>query len=466
MLSGSIPPELGNLFYLLTFDVGNNRITGTIPPEIGNVTFNELRLNNNFLTGTVPDLTIEDKVYLNKNDLTGSIPDSFWEQRNISGYKFNDNSLVGYVPDDLCDTLPEVPGYEGLNVFDLSMDDSPWFEDPKVNCECCDDVNCHLWSNAEVIVVGGTRRPACPTANLQTFRVYERYVFTDLTANVTHGEGIGTGIAKDLEFCLSPTGCYNVLQELEDGADDQEVTWDLSYKLGYSDISRTLEEQESCDAINVCGETFTFDDPKRMGINHLTHMVLSDLTVFDEPTSARNKALCWLLTEDDLFFDYSICDGTLLQRYVMALFYYTHLESFDFETLPAVPTCDWPGVTCDSEKGLYVEEIILEGQNLKGSLITEFGLLTRLRTLNFNDNQFSGVLDPVIFAYLPYLENFNFGSNKFGGELPTAMFTLPSLKRYNMSSNLLVGKIPNTDYPKTLGKYFSFKKYIDGKDYI
>ena len=48
---------------------------------------------------------------------------------------------------------------------------------------------------------------------------------------------------------------------------------------------------------------------------------MSDLSILDDPSLPEYKALCWIMTEDTLFHDYDVCDGTLLQRYVMALFY-------------------------------------------------------------------------------------------------------------------------------------------------
>ena len=55
-LTGSIPPEIGNLTNLTRLISDDNQLTGSIPPEIGNLTnLNYLRLNDNQLSGIIPD---------------------------------------------------------------------------------------------------------------------------------------------------------------------------------------------------------------------------------------------------------------------------------------------------------------------------------------------------------------------------------------------------------------------------
>jgi Leucine-rich repeat (LRR) protein len=67
-LSGSIPPELGNLSQLETLQLGVGNLSGTIPPELGNLSqLKTLELHYNSLCGVIP---VELKNLSNLSDLS------------------------------------------------------------------------------------------------------------------------------------------------------------------------------------------------------------------------------------------------------------------------------------------------------------------------------------------------------------------------------------------------------------
>ncbi len=65
-LSGSIPPEIGNLTSLGQLDLSNNQLSGSIPPEMDNLAreYFNLYLGNNQLSGNIPPEMC--RLYLNQ----------------------------------------------------------------------------------------------------------------------------------------------------------------------------------------------------------------------------------------------------------------------------------------------------------------------------------------------------------------------------------------------------------------
>ena len=102
-LTGDIPAQLGNLTNLTTLDLSGNELSGTIPPEIGNLTnLTSLSLHINKLTGSIPpeigNLTNLTLLNLFSNQLSGSIPPEIGNLTNLSGLDLHSNKLTGPIP--------------------------------------------------------------------------------------------------------------------------------------------------------------------------------------------------------------------------------------------------------------------------------------------------------------------------------------------------------------------------------
>ena len=105
-LTGSIPPEIGNLTNLTYLNLYSNQITGEIPPEIGNLTnLTHLRLGYNQLTGSIPpeigNLTNLTYLSLSGNQLTGEIPPEIWNLTNLTSLSLSGNQLTGEIPPEI-----------------------------------------------------------------------------------------------------------------------------------------------------------------------------------------------------------------------------------------------------------------------------------------------------------------------------------------------------------------------------
>jgi len=440
---GNIPSEIGKLKFLNSLFLDFNKFTGTLPDSIGSIRLLEkLTLNDNFLSGPLPNIfrnfTMINLLDLSRNTLTGSIPESLLDI-NIEQLRIQNNFIKGKIPLTKC---------KNMNNDGLHVDNLPWFENkPKIDCPCCGaSPYCHVWGLMDHHVAQSVR-PKCPKPNIRNIDFYFSYWVIDKIANITlHDRDFRNQSYVNLDVCLSPTGCYTIRNITNDDKDES------SLDLGYSRRSNALVQNSVCDVVNVCGTHFGMNHPKRAGLNHLTQIAVSNLSIFDDSSSPEYGALCWIMTKDILFEKYQICDGTLLQRYVIAYFYWSLNVEDKFKRIASLHTCDWKGITCDNATK-YVEHIDFRKNEMRGTIVTEIGLLTRLRTLQLSDNELSGTIDPIIFAHKPHLEVLHIGNNSLRGPVPKELFLLPQLRIANLTSNKFVGTLPDGfDYTNTLGK--------------
>ncbi|MCF8359350.1 MAG: gliding motility-associated C-terminal domain-containing protein [Prolixibacteraceae bacterium] len=105
-LTGTIPPEIGNLNSLSHLIIDNNNLSGEIPPEIGSLQALEiLKLNDNRLTGPLPnslyDLHNLKELNLTNNLLNGTISTRLGELTNLRFLSFEANLFGGEIPHEI-----------------------------------------------------------------------------------------------------------------------------------------------------------------------------------------------------------------------------------------------------------------------------------------------------------------------------------------------------------------------------
>ncbi|TKY73888.1 phosphorylation protein [Spatholobus suberectus] len=108
MLSGSIPKEIGEMYYLYILNLGHNNVSGGIPQELGKMkNLNILDLSNNRLGGQIPQsltgLSLLTEIDLSNNFLSGLIPES-GQFDTFPAARFQNNSGLCGVPLTPCGT--------------------------------------------------------------------------------------------------------------------------------------------------------------------------------------------------------------------------------------------------------------------------------------------------------------------------------------------------------------------------
>ena len=107
-LSGSIPPELGDLASLTTLELYTNGLSGSIPPELGNLaSLTLLDLGENNLSGSIPpelgNLDGLELLAFHANGLSGSIPPELGDLSRLTILSLHTNALTGEIPPELGD---------------------------------------------------------------------------------------------------------------------------------------------------------------------------------------------------------------------------------------------------------------------------------------------------------------------------------------------------------------------------
>ncbi len=105
-LTGSIPPELGDLGRLEVLALYGNDLSGPIPPEIGKLTaLRRLSISSNELEGPIPpeigNLINVDTMYLSGNKLSGPIPPEFGNLAALEHLAIFENELSGPLPAEM-----------------------------------------------------------------------------------------------------------------------------------------------------------------------------------------------------------------------------------------------------------------------------------------------------------------------------------------------------------------------------
>ena len=210
------------------------------------------------------------------------------------------------------------------------------------------------------------------------------------------------------------------------------------------------------------------------------------LLPFMDSTSPQSKALAWLL-EDKITLTYGRSVRTVLERYVLAVLYYSTLGPYwNFDYLSRNSVCTWNngadiqnltapddgrwlnllGVFCSND-GESIDILALRDNNLHGSLPWELVLLTNLEYINLEMNRLSGSIPtriseltnlevfivsqnneltgtlPELFS--PFTQVISVFGNKLTGTIPDSWgMTMPELTEVNVGLNSLTGTLPTS----------------------
>ncbi len=105
-LTGTIPPEIGNITNLTYLSLYANHLTGNVPIQLYNLSkLESLILSENELTGNIPaaisNLTILKYLLLDVNAFSGTIPSQIGKLDSLVSLVLNNNQFTGSIPPEI-----------------------------------------------------------------------------------------------------------------------------------------------------------------------------------------------------------------------------------------------------------------------------------------------------------------------------------------------------------------------------
>ena len=397
-LSGSIPPELGNLAKLEVLGLAVNQLRGTIPLELVNLSrLTHLFLFSNQLTGSIPPelskLANLEQLALSWNQLGGMIPSELGKLASLELLAISGNRLTGSIP-------PVLGDLASLTMLALHVNRLTGNIPPELN----------KLSGLEWLFLADNRLNGCIP------EVWQNVEENDL-------DEVGLPICTDKDALIA-------LYEATDGAnwvsnqnwlsDDPIGTW---YGVITDENDRVIELDLSDNELNGT-------IPSELG--HLTYLEV--LYLSENQLSGTIPSALGVLSN---LIELSLWSNELTGPIPPELGRLANLEMLHLgknELSGTIPT-ELGNLTNLEELGLY-------SNKLTGVIPAELGDLTNLEWLGLTENRLSGPIPPKLDK-LTNLKELYLGQNELSGTIPPELGNLTNLENLFLHSNQFSGEIPS-----------------------
>ena len=415
-LSGTIPPELGDLVHLRELDLSNNGLTGTIPPELGKLFRLELLdLSGNRLSGPVPAelgnlFALESLQLQNNADLSGSLPPSFAGLTNLETLDLSGTGLCAPANAGFQRWLGGVSTRRGVANCGAVAD-----PDRKALIALYEATDSPNWTNRTNWLSG---------ASLDQWHG----VTTNAQGRVIGLRLSGNGLSGPIPAAL---GNLSALAVLDLG--DNELSGTIPVALGNLTALELLDLSDNRLSGPIPTVLFT--------LHNLQTMDLSG-NLFDLDTTTDRDVLIAL---------YNATDGPNWRN--------------SRNWLSSRPLSEWHGVKTNTDgrvTELSLYELDADNQlvpfGMSGSIPSELGRLSELRALYLHGNTLSGSIPPQL-GNLSKLVALGLADNDLSGNIPSELGNLSALTHLWLFNNQLTGGVPSS-----LGNLSNLRHlYLNGK---
>nr|XP_033513124.1 receptor kinase-like protein Xa21 isoform X2 [Nicotiana tomentosiformis] len=510
--SGTIPPQLGNLSFLVSLDLSYNNFQGELPPELSRLQkLRAINLSFNNLTGEIPkflgDLQDLEMFAVENNSFSGFIPSSISNMKNLGflNLRYNDlegnipigiatlqslkwlsvgfnklngsnvlsifnistleyldlrnAGLTGDLPSDLCRRLPRLQRL-GLNFNMLSG------EIPRSISECSELQVLLLLQNN---LIGAIPRELGKLQLLQILALGFNKLQGTIPDEIGHLYNLKQlGMEKNKLTGSIPFTIFNIssLQVLS--------MWDNKLE---GPLPREVGNLNMLNVLDLGVNNLTGVLPDEIGnLQQLLKLKL-DFNTFSGsiPVSIFNISTLVSISLTQNHISGSVPDSLGNLRLIEIL----NLQGNSFTSESSPLSFITPLANCK-----HLRELILslnplnamlpksignlsslqifeaDGCNIRGHVPIEIGNLRNLSYLKLEDNDLTGIV-PRTISSLKKLQQFSLGANRISGPFPNGLCELSNLGLLNLSQNQMQGSIP-----RCLGDVTSLREvYLDSNNF-
>ena len=392
----------GRVTYLALWD---NNLRGTLPAELGNLDqLTELPLQDNYLTGSIPDLgrlTNLTLLRMGNNQLTGKIPASLSNLTKLRYLELWENQLTGPIPD--------LRSHTGLVFLDLHGNQLSGNIPSMSGLEKLEEMR--LQDN----LLSG------PIPDLSGLTSLERLY---LERNQLTGE-----IPPSLDSLTSLVNLY---------LHENKLTGEIPASLG--NFTKLTQ-------LSLWGNQLTGEIPASLG----NLSTLRQLSLSRNQLTGKIPASLGNLTElRYLYLGYNQLEGPIPD--LSRLTYLLELYLWGNRLSGPIPA--WVGNLTN------LQSLILSQNQLSGEIPSTLGSLTNLYYLYLHENQLSGEI-PSTLGSLTNLYYLFLSENQLSGEIPSTLGSLTNLQRLYLDDNQLSGTIPSSLDPN-LQRLYLYDNQLSG----
>ena len=468
-LSGSIPPEIGQLQTITWLGLAENQLSGNIPPEIGQLlNLRNLRIDGNLLTGTIPPeiglLQNLRSLLLYGNQLTGTIPPELAQLSDLSTLDLSNNRLSGSIP-------PELAQLSNLSTLDLAGNQLSGLIPPEIaQLNKLSDFNV----SENLGLTGPLPEAFLGLAELERFLFDGTQICVPATTQFQEWFKKIPNRSSGLTTCPSPQ--RDALIALYDRTDGPNWTNSTNWN-SFEPLDQwhgiTTDAEDRVTGIELENNSLSGSIPSNLG--NLTSLMSLNLSFNSSLSGTIPYALTNLNLEELALAGTMLCApaDTVIQQWLdsipqsnianctetrldyfplAALYYSTNGSAWANNTnwLSEKPLNTWYGVSTNASG--EVTHLDLLANNLQGPIPPEIGQLVNLSFLYVSDNELTGNI-PSEIGQLTNLTTLWLQKNRLTGSIPPEIGQLESLEV------LLLFSIPLTgDIPAEIGQLKSLKE--------